>query len=115
MSRVVRILVLLLLVHVPPARSAIVVRGGAGSAHAATPPVAGRVLVVDDAGAFQLDSGGRLRAGPVRLASLLERHGLARGAALARVGTSPSSVRFFALESTRPGFEPERAAAELRA
>ena len=114
MSRACILLALSLLAHVTPAPAAVVVPRGAPSRSMALAPVAARVLVVDDAGVFRVESHGALRATRANATAVLERHGLTRGARIAR-GTSAMASRFLVLESARPDFDPARAAAELRA
>jgi subtilisin family serine protease len=114
MSRAVILLALSLLAHVTTVDAAVVVPRDAPSRSVASPPVPGRVLVVDDAGTFRLEAHGELRATRANATAVLERHGLTRGARIAR-GSSAVAGRFLVLASARPDFDPARAAAELRA
>ncbi len=88
-------------------------RAGALQLGIARPPVAGRVLVADDADRFQVGPRGTLSATDARLAALLSAHGLSRGAPLWR-GNVGSGPRFLVLASSQPDFDPVAVARELR-
>ena len=114
MFRKCLVLLLLLSLHAFPARGALLHRGSAPPPHAPLPPVAGRVLVVDDVGRFQLGPERQLTATRGALSQILARHGLSHGAALWR-GANARGPRFLVLDSPRAEFDPMKVAAELRA
>ena len=113
MKRAAPLLALALLAQAAPAGSAVPGRFRVAPAGVAASPIAGRVLVADDAGVFRLEADGRLRSGPARAAAILQRHALTRAIPLGHGRTS--ATRFLALESSAPGFDPVAVAAELRA
>ncbi len=114
MPRLRAALALLILLDVASAHGAQLDRAGTLRQNIARAPIAGRVLVVDDADRFRLGPHGELSAGHARLAELLSTYGLSRGAPLWRV-TAPASPRFLVLTSSRPDFDPVAVAGRLRA
>ncbi len=78
---------------------------------AARSALAGEVLVAIDDGAPLAVFRGVPSSSAALLAAVLERHALAFGDEIARIG----NVRFMRLRSTRPDFDPARAAADLAA
>ena len=114
MRRVASALVLLCSLLAPPARCGVVVRGAGTAPVAASPPAAGRVLVVDDAGAFDTGPHGEPGSRHAALSRLLARDGFSRCTPLWRA-PGPTAARFLVLECPRAGFDPAEAARELRA